>query len=110
MGDDGIDPGAFGDDEPAVDEAGETTTTERDLLVSGDGTEGAESTTTTSTTIVEVAADDGSLDEETQIWLIVAGLVVVAALIGVWTWRYWVRTKPVAVDDGPDGTTVFPSG
>ena len=85
----------------------ETTTTARDLLVTGDGTDGSESTTTTSTTLVEVAADEGSLDEEAQIWLIVAGLVVVAFLIGVWTWRYWVRTKPTPPDAEPDHTTVF---
>lgn len=101
-------------DDDAVDDAvedeapAETTSTARDLLVGGDGTDGAESTTTTSTTVLEVAADDGSVDEETQIWLIVAGLVAVAALIGVWTWRYWVRTRPVPIEGGPDDTTVFP--
>jgi cobalamin biosynthesis Mg chelatase CobN len=96
-------------DGPVEDEApAETTSTARDLLVGGDGTDGAESTTTTSTTVVEVAADDGTLDEEAQIWLIVAGLVAVAALIGVWTWRYWVRTRPVPIEGGPDDTTVFP--
>lgn len=103
--DDGTVGGTVEDEAPT-----ETTSTARDLLVGGDGTEGAESTTTTSTTVVEVAADDGSLDEETQIWLIVAGLVVVAALIGVWTWRYWARTKPAPVDPpDPDPTTVFPT-
>jgi cobalamin biosynthesis Mg chelatase CobN len=96
--------GGVGDEAPA-----ETSSTVRDLLVRGDGSEGAESTTTTSTTVVEVAAEDGSLDEETQIWLIVAGLVMVAFLIGVWTWRYWVRTKPVAGPEEPDPTTVFPT-
>lgn len=99
-------------DAPLEDEVPEeTTSTARDLLVSGDGSDGAESTTTTSTTVVEVAADGGSLDEETQIWLIVAGLVVVALLIGLWTWRYWVRTKPApagAADADP--TTVFRPG
>ena len=65
------------------------------------------SSTTTSTTLVEVAADEGTLDEQTQIWLIVAGLVVVAGLIGVWTWRYWVRTRPAPVEQEPDPTTVF---
>jgi hypothetical protein len=96
------------DDDPVEDEVpAETTSTARDLLVGGDGTDGAESTTTTSTTVLDAAADDGTVDEETQIWLIVAGLVVVAALIGVWTWRYWVRTRPVPIDGGPDDTTVF---
>lgn len=113
-GDDGVaDADAQADDDavdgPVEAEApAETTSTARDLLVGGDGTDGAESTTTTSTTVVEVAADDGTLDEEAQIWLIVAGLVAVAALIGVWTWRYWLRTKPAVVEGGPDDTTVFP--
>lgn len=110
-----------GDDEPVADDevvddgavaddvAEETTSTSRDLLVSGDGSEGAQSTTTTSTTLVEVAAEGDTLDEETRIWLVVAGLVVVAVLIGVWTWRYWVRTKPAVVADEPDPTTVFTS-
>jgi hypothetical protein len=100
------DAGTVADDEPA-----ETTSTARDLLVSGDGTDGAQSTTTTSTTVVEVAADeDGALDEQAQIWLIVAGLVLVALLIGLWTWRYWVRTRPSPPDDGTDDTTVFRRG
>lgn len=100
------DAGTVADDEPA-----ETTSTARDLLVSGDGSDGAQATTTSSTTVVEVAADeDGALDEQAQIWLIVAGLVLVALLIGVWTWRYWVRTRPAPVDDGPDDTTVFRQG
>ena len=100
------DAGTVADDEPA-----ETTSTARDLLVSGDGSDGAQATTTSSTTVVEVAADDdGALDEQAQIWLIVAGLVLVALLIGVWTWRYWVRTRPATPDEGPDDTTVFHRG
>lgn len=109
-----LDEDAFEDDlldaDPTVEDEvpTETTSTARDLLVSGDGSDGAESTTTTSTTLVEVAATEGSsLDEETQIWLIVAGLVVIALLIGVWTWRYWLRTKPVPPEADPDQTTVF---
>lgn len=85
-----------------------TSTTLRDLLVPGDGSDGAESTTTTSTTVAQ-AGDDG-IDEETQVWLIVGGLVAVALLIGAWTVRYWRRTRPVRPDDPgpePDATTVF---
>lgn len=92
--------------ETEVTEPEQTTTTGRDLLVPGDGSDGAESTTTTSTTIAEVAAD-GGIDEETQIWLVVAGLVVVALLIGVWTVRYWRRTRPDVPPREPDQTTVF---
>lgn len=92
--------------ETEVTEPEETTTTGRDLLVPGDGSDGAQSTTTTSTTIAEVAAD-GGIDEETQIWLVVAGLVVVALLIGAWTVRYWRRTRPDVPPQEPDQTTVF---
>lgn len=86
----------------------ETSTTLRDLLVPGDGTDGAELTTTSTTAAPEVAAD-GALDEEAQVWLIVAGLVAVALLIGAWTVRFWRRTRPAGPqDDGDaDPTTVF---
>ena len=90
-----------------VEEVEQTITTRRDLLVPGDGSDGAPSTTTT-TEAPEVASGDG-LDEETQIWLIVAGLVVVALLIGAWTVRYWRRTRPVPLEEPPDPTSVFPS-
>ena len=56
-----------------------------------------------------------------MLWLIVAGLVAIAALIGMWTFRYWKATKP-ETDDAPsvevagalrrggdDPTTVFQS-
>jgi cobalamin biosynthesis Mg chelatase CobN len=67
-----------------------TLSTVNALLVPGDGSEGAESTTTTT-----VAVDDGDdSSEATVVWLIVAGLVAVAAAIGVLTWRYWLATKP----------------
>lgn len=86
----------------------ETSTTLRDLLVPGDGTDGAQLTTTSTTAAPEVAAD-GALDEETQVWLIVAGLVAVALLIGAWTVRFWLRTRPTgAPEDGDPGpTTVY---
>ncbi len=76
-----------------------STTTGRNLLVAGDGTDGAESTTTTSTTPTS-ASDDGGVSESTTLWLIVAGLVAIAVLIGLWTRRYWVSTRPEP-DDGP---------
>ncbi|MGE3621466.1 MAG: hypothetical protein AB7L84_13480 [Acidimicrobiia bacterium] len=65
------------------------------LLVPGDGTGG----TTTSTTIVTEPvepdpADDDGVSDETLVRLVIAGLVVVALLVGVLTWRYWVATRP----------------
>jgi len=97
-------------EEPADEEdvTEQTPVTARDLLVPGDGSEGARSTTTTTTAPPEVAAPDG-LSEETKIWLVVAGLVAVALLIGGWTVRYWRRTRPVPDAGEPDPTTVFPS-
>lgn len=68
-------------------------TTSSELLVPGDGTEGAESTTTT----VEsgtLAADDDGLSDAALITMVIVGLLVVAALVGVLTWRYWVATRP----------------
>ena len=88
----------------------ETTTTIRDLLVPGDGSAGAESTTTSTTAPPEQASSTTSgISEETMIWLIVAGLVAIALLIGLWTVRYWRQTRPTPVLPGPDDpTTVFP--
>lgn len=81
----------------------ESTTTSapgRDLLVAGDGTDGAESTTTTST-IPASEAGDGGVSESTTLWLIVAGLVAIALLIGLWTYRYWVTTRPAPAEADP---------
>ena len=96
------------DEGSEVTEPAPTSSTLRDLLVPGDGSDGAQSTTTTSTTVAE--GDEDGVDEETQVWLIVAGLVAVALLIGAWTVRYWRRTQPDRPDDPgpePDQTTVF---
>ena len=67
-------------------------TTSSDLLVPGDGTEGAESTTTTLAS--DTPATDDGLSDATLIALVIVGLLVVAALVGVLTWRYWVATRP----------------
>ena len=54
--------------------------------------------------------DGGGVDFRRYLYALVRfkWLFVVALLIGVWTWRYWVRTKPAAVAEEPDPTTVFP--
>ena len=67
-------------------------TTSVDVLVPGDGTEGAESTTTTTqtpTTISNEGASDGTL-----LALIVGGLVALAVAVSILTWRYWAATRP----------------
>ena len=67
-------------------------TTSQDVLVPGDGTEGAESTTTTTpvpSTIADDQADDGPL-----LALIVGGLLLLAVAVGILTWRYWAATRP----------------
>lgn len=73
-----------------------STTTERDLLVAGDGSDGAESTTTTAETSVVKASEAvaGGLSETSAVWAIVGGLVAVALGIGWWTWRFWRKTAP----------------
>ena len=46
-----------------------------------------------------------------MLWLIVAGLVVIALLIALWTVRFWrtTRPEPPVVEEPPaDPTTVFP--
>jgi hypothetical protein len=81
------------------------------VLVAGDGTAGSESTTTTpSEARVSVTSDDETFSEETILWMVVAGLVAVALLIGVWTIRYWRVTRPTTTGPpGPDDpTTVLP--
>jgi hypothetical protein len=72
-----------------------TLTTGSNLLVAGDGTQGAESTSTTLRTETRVQGGSGPSDG-TLIALIIGGLVVVAALVGALTFRYWRATAPVA--------------
>jgi hypothetical protein len=84
---------------PTTEEVVQTSTsstldvaTSQDVLVPGDGTEGAESTTTTTavpTTIADDQADDGPL-----LALIVGGLLLLAVAVGILTWRYWAATRP----------------
>lgn len=69
--------------------------TSLDLLVPGDGTEGAESTTTTEAALV--SGDDGGLSDNQLVALIVGGLVVLGGAVGTLTWRYWRATEPVEV-------------
>jgi hypothetical protein len=83
-----------------------TTTTERsvtvvtthDLLLPGDGTEGAESTTTT---IERVAVGKSGLSDDQLIVLVVAGLSVVSLAMALLTWRYWSATRPVPEERAP---------
>ncbi|MET0728628.1 MAG: hypothetical protein ABWZ76_10070 [Acidimicrobiales bacterium] len=79
-------------------------TTSVDLLVPGDGTEGAESTTTTSLMATTISADDGPSDG-TLIAAVIAGLVLVAVTVGVLTWRYWAATRPPLQKPDPSATS-----
>jgi hypothetical protein len=67
-------------------------TTSLNVLVPGDGTEGAESTTTTTLAAATISNDgtsDGAL-----LALIVGGLLLLAVAVSILTWRYWVATRP----------------
>jgi len=92
----------------AYDAQGITFTTVNNLLVPGDGTEGAQATTTTTAP----QPDEGSSadDENRLIWMIIAGLAGVAVLVAVLTWRYWLLTRPGLVLEGEDGDDVQPGG
>jgi cobalamin biosynthesis Mg chelatase CobN len=72
-------------------------TTSTNLLVPGDGTEGAESTTTTET-IAAVSDEDSGLSDGTLIGIVVAGLVLIAIVVGILTWRYWAATRPTPIE------------
>lgn len=76
----------------------ETITTVTNLLVPGDGTDGAESTTTTLTSTAATVTDDGPSDG-TLIALVIAGLLVIAVVVSLLTWRYWVATRPPLLED-----------
>jgi hypothetical protein len=80
--------------------AQQTTTTvalpASNVLVPGDGTEGAQSTTTTLGTATRV--DDGGPSDGTLIALVIAGLVLVAVAVAILTWRYWAATRPEVVE------------
>lgn len=72
------------------------TTRSSDVLISGDGTEGAELTTTTEVMATRISSDgpsDGAL-----IALVIVGLVLIAGVVAVLTWRYWVATRPPLAD------------
>ncbi len=75
--------------EPATSQPSQPPTS--GLLVPGDGTSGAESTTTT--TAARDGGDDG-LSDESLVIVVIIGLLVVALLVGLLTWRYWVATRP----------------
>jgi hypothetical protein len=72
--------------------------TTHDLLLPGDGTEGAESTTTT---IERVAVGKSGLSDDQLIVLVVAGLSVVSLAMALLTWRYWSATRPVPEERAP---------
>jgi hypothetical protein len=84
---------------PSTEERVTTTvfqvSTSLDLLVPGDGTEGAESTTTTEAE--QVSAGDGGLSDNQLVLLVVSGLSVMGLAVGLLTWRYWKATQPVEV-------------
>lgn len=72
-------------------------TTSTDLLVPGDGTEGAESTTTTEA-IAAISNEDSGPSDGTLIGVVVAGLVLIALVVSILTWRYWAATRPMPVE------------
>ena len=97
------------DEEEPADEAaaagafearGITFTTVANLLVPGDGTEGAQATTTT--TAPSPGEGSSADDENRLIWMIIAGLAGVAVLVAVLTWRYWLLTRPGLVLEGDE--------
>jgi hypothetical protein len=90
------------------DGQGITFTTVANLLVPGDGTEGAQATTTTTAP----QPDEGSSadDENRLIWMIIAGLGAVAVLVAVLTWRYWLLTRPGLVLEGEEAEDVRRGG
>jgi hypothetical protein len=75
-----------------------TVSTTHDLLVPGDGTEGAETTTTT---IERVAVGKEGLSDDQLIVLVVAGLAVMSLAMGLLTWRYWSATRPIGEERRP---------
>jgi cobalamin biosynthesis Mg chelatase CobN len=66
-------------------------TTSSNVLVPGDGTNGSQSSTTIETA---AASTDKGLSDKTIVIMIMAGLLVVAALVAFLTWRFWRSTRP----------------
>jgi hypothetical protein len=79
-----------------------TFVTVANLLVPGNGLEGAQATTTT--TAPPTADGGGSADDESRmIWMIIAALAGVGLLVALLTWRYWLLTRPgLDLDDDAD--------
>ncbi|MDD9369869.1 MAG: hypothetical protein PV358_07145, partial [Acidimicrobiales bacterium] len=83
------------DEEEAAVEVVEAETatfvTVANLLVPGNGLDGAQATTTTTAP----PASAGSADDESRmIWMIIAALAGVGLLVALLTWRYWLLTRP----------------
>ena len=70
--------------------------TSQNVLVPGDGTQGAESTTTTTVqTATTISRQDGH--DRMLISLVIGGLLLLAVAVAVLTWRYWAATRPPLV-------------
>lgn len=76
-------------------DASVTVSTLNDLLLPGDGTQGAESTTTTQP---QVATGKSGLSDDQLIGIVVGSLAVLAGVVALLTWRYWSVTRPVVVE------------
>jgi len=70
-----------------------------DVLVPGDGTAGADQTTTTQVTATRISS--GGPSDGTLISLVIVGLLLIAGVVSVLTWRYWVATRPPLLDADP---------
>jgi len=77
-------------------------TTTQDLLV-GPSTTPAPTTTAPRQDLTTTAVTRKGGSSDPKIWMIVAALVLVAVGLGLATFLYWRRTRPVAADevDGP---------
>lgn len=73
------------------------------LLVPGDGTEGAESTTTSAAP--KLAAKDSGPSDQQLLGIVIGGLVLMALAVAVLTWRYWKATRPPAREAPAAGPT-----
>jgi hypothetical protein len=112
------------EDEPEVDDesaaveeveapaepANLTFTTINDLLVQGNGLQGAQATTTSTT--AATGSGNGSADDDSRLmWMIIAALAGVGLLVALLTWRYWLLTRPgLAFDDDEEQDAGGPGG
>ncbi|MGV3760469.1 MAG: hypothetical protein ACO1PW_13160, partial [Actinomycetota bacterium] len=81
-----------------TDDPTTTTTTEPTTTTSEAPTTSTPESTTTTESVVTISNEDSGPSDGTLIGIVVAGLVLIALVVSVLTWRYWLATRPLPIE------------